>query len=849
VQRNSGFFVDRPGIIYLTETVCLSVHASSDVAGSLWAGIRDLPPRMGCDLLAIGGDVRPTRTSSILHYQIAPSAADGFLAWRSRSGEDCRDFFRRFDDSPLVYISTAHSDKSVETIANAPGIVAIIAHLVQQHGCRKIAYLSGPEHHNYAKQRHQAYLDSLAAAGLPFDASLVTPHAPWEQDSGMQAVHILLDERQLRPGIDIDALVCSSDQVALGALQALRQRGIRVPEDLKLTGFNNVRETRTMIPSMTTVAMPFQQQSRRALLQLLHEMGLANPPGGCQPQAYMVKGESCGCGNDHLARLYGLEMPTNQNETNSTGPETGLRALLFDYLQQMLRQDEAQAEAETILAALRQALDSGALTPLLTQIKPYVRTGYFGLTSQAFWANFWGACRTSLTTELTEIEPLRRIHLHLDALSAATADIYLREEGSVSLWNTKVANALRSLSVESNLVPDMEALLHLLESELQALEFHSCWLVCYDIPIISNTRLPSDARLVLALEEGQRNLLSADGVTFPVKQIIPPGYRRGREAGAFIGFPVMQREYEYGYIILNHSRSTDWGEMISDLVGSAIRSIRLRQELAQRTTQLEHSYQDLVGAQKRLVEADKMAALGELVAGVAHEINTPVGVGVTAVSTLMDETRTLSDLVERRQAGPIPGVVRNLQESAAIAMRNLERAAQLIESFKQIAVDQTRSEVRTINLAGYLEDVVRSVAPRLKPRGHQVEIICPKSIEIACDPSIIARIFTNLIINSLLHGFEGQREGLITIECAREVNSITIDYRDNGHGMDVATLDKMFHPFFTTKRGRGGTGLGMHIVYNLVTKGLGGQIRAESEPGAGVRFLIHLPTPLENASI
>ena len=181
-------------------------------------------------------------------------------------------------------------------------------------------------------------------------------------------------------------------------------------------------------------------------------------------------------------------------------------------------------------------------------------------------------------------------------------------------------------------------------------------------------------------------------------------------------------------------------------------------------------------------------------------------------------------------------------------MRNLERAAQLIESFKQIAVDQTRSEARTFNLASYLEDVARSVAPRLKPGKHQIEIICPQAIDIDCDPSIIARIFTNLIINSLLHGFEGRREGLITIECLRTPDGITLDYRDNGQGMDATALDKMFHPFFTTKRGRGGTGLGMHIVYNLVSKGLGGQIRAESTPGAGVRFLITLPPAIVDAT-
>jgi signal transduction histidine kinase len=354
-------------------------------------------------------------------------------------------------------------------------------------------------------------------------------------------------------------------------------------------------------------------------------------------------------------------------------------------------------------------------------------------------------------------------------------------------------------------------------------------------------QLPEDGCLLLAVENGQRNLLSAKGVRFPLRQIVPKGYRKGEEAGVFICFPVMQREFEYGYIILNHSHSTDWGEMISDLVGSAIRSMRLREELARRTEDLERSYQDLLGAQKRLVETDKMAALGELVAGIAHEVNTPLGVGVTAVSTLLDDTGELARLVETRQAKPIPGIVQNLQESATIAMRNLERAAQLIESFKQIAVDQTRAQVRTFNLEHYLQDVVRSVAPRLKPGAHRVDVHCPSSLELTCDPSMIARIFTNLIINSLIHGFEGRREGVIVICCRQDGGLISIEYRDNGAGMDADALEKMFHPFFTTKRGRGGTGLGMHIVYNLVVQGLAGNIVAKSRPDEGVCFLITFP--------
>lgn len=842
MARASNFFSDRPGVIYVADNICLAAQFGSDTSSGLWAGMQGVCEPLGCDLLAVVGDRRESGFVSVSHDLIEADTADGFLAWRTRTGPETDTYFGRFTQKPLIYLSTSYSPHPVVSLPNKPGITALISHLVEVHNCRRIAFIGGPAKHRYAIERLQGYTETLAEKGIAFDARRVCSDGAWNQETGAEGVAILLDERGLQIGTDIDAIVCASDQIAIGALAELTRRGINVPRQLALTGFNNIRESRTHFPSLTTVSMPFQQQSRQAMTRLVTLLGLV-PPFGEMPEMLpqMVVGESCGCGNQSLVRLYSNNVAVlgRYPEIIQEDDREDLTDMLTNHLHQTLLYPDAKIAAEQIVSALKSTLAGDSPDTLLRLIVPHIRTGYFGLMDQVFWQQMFGRCRVLLHTLCAD--PLRwssadRI---IENIRETVAEHYSREQGTLSVWENKVSDVLRVLGMELGLVPDLPAMMDLLVKDCQRLDIDSCWLVCYDV--LPQGRAPEQARLLLAMEQGQRYDVPEGGVSFTSHQLLPVGYRRNAEAGTFVLMPIMHGKNEYGYVIFNQSRSTNYYETLGASIGSALRSLHLRDELAGRTRQLELSYQDLLNAQRRLVEADKMAALGELVAGVAHEINTPVGVGVTAASTLMDESSRLLEAIERREGRNLPGMAGHIHECADVVLRNLERAAQLIESFKLIAVDQTRAEVRTINLASYLQDVMRSLMPKLRPGGHMVEVECPAEIEVTCDPSIVIRIITNLVMNSLLHGFESTRNGKIQLHCWQTPAEWGIEYRDDGCGMDEKVLEKMFHPFFTTKRGRGGTGLGMHIVYNLVTQGLNGRIQCESALGKGVLFRIVAP--------
>ncbi len=262
--------------------------------------------------------------------------------------------------------------------------------------------------------------------------------------------------------------------------------------------------------------------------------------------------------------------------------------------------------------------------------------------------------------------------------------------------------------------------------------------------------------------------------------------------------------------------------------------------------------EELNNTMKELMDREKMASLGGLVSGVAHEINTPLGVAVTASSFLMDENAKIMKCIEEGNLTKqlLSDYLENTEESTKIISSNLERASNLITSFKKISVNQTDEAEMRFNLYDYLQSILLMLKHEYKNTGHSFEIDCPRDLYLVSYPGAYSQIFTNLIMNSLIHGFQNKEAGQISIH-AKILNAqnetdgiLRIEYRDNGVGIPEENLKYIFDPFFTTTRGNGknsGSGLGLSIVYNLVTVTLKGMIECISMPAKGVLFTIEIP--------
>lgn len=337
----------------------------------------------------------------------------------------------------------------------------------------------------------------------------------------------------------------------------------------------------------------------------------------------------------------------------------------------------------------------------------------------------------------------------------------------------------------------------------------------------------------------------------------------GPNASDWLGVPLMVGPEVVGAMVVQSYRpgfkfdDVDPGvlSMLAEASAAALYRRRVRETLerlvAERTSELksardqaERTLAQLQSTQKQLVMSEKMASLGQLVAGVAHEVNTPLGVALTAASLLQVE----ADAVARRvQAGRLTrselhSFVAVAQESSDMAVRNLERAGRLVQSFKQVSVDRAADQRRSFRLDDYLVELLDSLRPMWTSRTINVTLSCQPDLTLESYPGTLGQIISNLIQNALIHAFAQEESGTIDIRArATPSGDIEIDVCDSGCGVPDDIRDKVFEPFFTTRRNRGGTGLGLHIVFNLVTQTLGGEIELSSAAGRGSVFRLRLP--------
>lgn len=248
--------------------------------------------------------------------------------------------------------------------------------------------------------------------------------------------------------------------------------------------------------------------------------------------------------------------------------------------------------------------------------------------------------------------------------------------------------------------------------------------------------------------------------------------------------------------------------------------------------------------QSRLIDIEEMAALGNMVAGVAHEINTPIGVSVTASTSLMDSLRLVRELFDEKKLtqSALQTFFDDGKEACDIIYRNLNRSSELIKSFKQLAVDQASEELRSFNVAELISDILMTLRPELRKTHHSITVDCPESLTVKMNPGPLNQIIINLIMNSIIHGFETIDKGEIHIRVnIKDCDLLCLNFQDNGIGASQEVADQIFRPFFTTKRDNGGSGLGMHILYNLVVHVLSGKVDVKTQLNEGMTFVIEFP--------
>ena len=268
-------------------------------------------------------------------------------------------------------------------------------------------------------------------------------------------------------------------------------------------------------------------------------------------------------------------------------------------------------------------------------------------------------------------------------------------------------------------------------------------------------------------------------------------------------------------------------------------------QLRSRWFDLTHKIQELEDTRQELVQAEKMASLGRMVAGFAHEINTPIGVAVGAVSHNAESVARLATLLDQDEVNEddLRTELTSLQQGSDLAQANLRRAANLVQRFKRTSIDQTAELPRTFDCRELVDDVLFTLQGTLQHVPIAIRVDCPSPLSVHSQPGAIGQLLTNLVTNAVQHAFDnGARAGEVRITISHDNGHLRMVFADNGKGMTAEQLAHLFEPFYTTRRAQGGSGLGLYVVYNLVTSQLGGSIQCHSQPDQGCTFDIRFPT-------
>jgi len=267
------------------------------------------------------------------------------------------------------------------------------------------------------------------------------------------------------------------------------------------------------------------------------------------------------------------------------------------------------------------------------------------------------------------------------------------------------------------------------------------------------------------------------------------------------------------------------------------------ESLTRSNIELDLSLNELSQMQQQLVASAKMASLGHLVAGVAHELNTPIGICVTAASCLTEKTEKIDEALNNNKMtkSALTQYISSVAEVMDLMSTNLAKTSSLISHFKQASVDATYEDITIFNLHKHIQKVVGTLSEQLATKNIKVNINCSCSIVIESYAGVFSQIIRSLLINSLFYGYDKKGTGCIDIQVQQEENQLTLVYQDDGKGMSKAVVNNIFEPFFTTNRNKGGTGLDMFIFYNLITQKLGGEVTCSSELDNGVVFKLNLP--------
>lgn len=768
-------------------------------------------------------------SGNIIYELVDKKRFDGVIIYGGAIGQyiskdDFITFCKKFDPVPVVNVSLNAQGIPSVMFSNFDGVYDLVTHMVKEHNAKRISFIKGPEGHDEAEERFRGYLEALEDNKIDFDPNLVS-EGSFSVYSGKMGVKTFLDDRKL----NIDAIVCVDDDTALGAMAEIKERGLNVPQDIAVVGFDDVDLAISTIPTLTTVKQPFKQLGKEAIKLLLNIISNKAKDLNVKVPSVPVIRDSCGCYEDVFF------------EEN----------LLWDH--KTIWEQEGLDVIKVIYNEFSKdlILNKEVINDLLDSINLYFITH----NPQKLFMSF----NTLLSRQKSIIDNQKKINsliisliTHLGKKKHISKDsiLLIIEQLRVKLYiGTYRERLLNNIQVEARYfdINNINQMLHnnatfngLYKDTFKffnSIEIKACYIVLFE----KLNRLKEYSKLTFAFKDNEMFDVG-DGITFESKKLLPDRFFNIEKKNMIVT-ALSSNSETMGYMIL------DMGEVASDIshalgwyYSSIFKRNYLLEEKNQKTIALENALEELKKTQKKLIESEKLASLGSLVAGVAHEINTPLGTAITYGTFIEDQVRELKEIFNKGELTKsfLEERIDSLSKASKGIYGSLRKTSILVKSFKDVANYEV-DEVDEFKLADVIYSTIDSIKNNLRMGNHLVSVDCPGDIILNSYNASISNIFLGLFNNSLSHGFHNKKNGRIVVEARQEGDIVIIKFQDNGTGISKSDFKKVFEPFYTTKRGMGFIGLGLHTIHNIITQLLHGSIEL-TKCKKGTSIIIKLPT-------
>lgn len=834
-----------------------------DYQQAVLSGVIDTVARRDCNLVCFaGGGLRSSHRfgseRNFIYDLAGPHTVDALLVMAGSvshavGSDGINEFCARYRPLPTCSIALEVPGIPSVLVDNGRGMHDAIVHLIVHHGFRRIAFVRGPVTNEEAERRYSVYCQVLSEHGIAVDPELVIM-GDFSKGSTFSAVRKLLQERALKA----DAIVAANDVMALDALDALAEQGVKVPDEVAVVGFDDIVESRFASPPLTTVRQPLYEQGARAAELVLDLLSGRPVPPRTTLLTEIVLRRSCGCFAQSAMAYNESLIPLEQ--LTSIGSLHQVRPLALSAMQHAargLRVSGYEWNSRLFDAFVTELTGRSEQQPFLVALDELIHADIAKGSDASAWHDVVTALRGQLLASIGPQHPLRaraeNIWQHARLLITSNVErVHVRQRLAAEQW-------VRVLSETNEAVIttfDISALSRTVAEQLPRLGIPSCYLALFDIRTEDRSRVS----LVMSHDERRPEQAKLVGTTFSTSSLVPAGLFPSDRRVIYIVEPLFFRQQRLGFAVFEMGpRQGVIYEALRDQISAALKGGLLVQEvfdknrereqlleaLKTRAAELELAYTALRENQNRLLASEKNASIGRLTASIAHEMNSPVAAARAALLELgkliTEYAKSIADpSVNDDDHREIAAEMHKAQQLAAGAA---ERAADFVRSIKNQTRDiGIRERVRF--------DAVASVREALLLLGHaarsahcQVNLTTSADrVELEGPPGRLGQVVTNLLSNAI-DAMDSAQGGVIDVELREYAHSVTLRVSDRGPGVPDNIRSRIWEPLFTTKPFGHGTGLGLTIVKDIVSGDFAGTVAFAPRDGGGAVFTVEFPNP------